>query len=174
LLISARIEIDAAHCLADHSSKCYNIHGHRYIVEAELEGPVLDQVGTSGNGMVLDFSTLTELMQAVIHQPADHGLIMDVNDSRINIFYGDPTIIACAQKAIDRFGYSFGRTENYRQKIMLIDAPPTAEHLAVVWARALNNAVLEEGYTDHAITQLKVWETPKYAAVWRAVKDLKS
>jgi hypothetical protein len=112
-------------------------------------------------------------MQAVIHQPADHGLIMDVNDSRINIFYGDPFYIKVAQENIDKYGYYHGKTENYRQKIMLIDAPPTAEHLAVVWARALNNAVLEEGYTDHAITQLKVWETPKYAAVWRAVKDLK-
>jgi len=46
-------EWEAAHKLVlDYTSPCNKLHGHRYVIEVELEGPV------NKNGMVMDFSEL--------------------------------------------------------------------------------------------------------------------
>ena len=36
--ISARLEISAAHRLHRHRGKCFNVHGHNYLIEVEVEG----------------------------------------------------------------------------------------------------------------------------------------
>ena len=57
-LIRRRIEIDAGHRVPHHASKCCNLHGHRYVIEALCNGP-LAEAGEQ-TGMVLDFGFLKE------------------------------------------------------------------------------------------------------------------
>ena len=60
--ISKRIELDYGHTLPNHYSFCNQIHGHRAFVVAEVEGDVNKSRGTSGEGMVLDFKFLKEII----------------------------------------------------------------------------------------------------------------
>jgi len=46
------VETDTGHRVPNHSSKCRNMHGHRYRWEAELEGDVVTDVGASEEGML--------------------------------------------------------------------------------------------------------------------------
>ena len=45
------VETDTGHRVPNHKSKCKNMHGHRYRWEVELEGEVVTEPGTSGEGM---------------------------------------------------------------------------------------------------------------------------
>ena len=53
--ITRRLEIDSGHRLMKHEGKCRNYHGHRYVFEATVEGPGLDEVGR-----IVDFSVIKE------------------------------------------------------------------------------------------------------------------
>jgi 6-pyruvoyltetrahydropterin/6-carboxytetrahydropterin synthase len=170
VLITGKVELDAAHCLSDHSSKCYNIHGHRYVVEAYLKGPILDQPGTSSHGMIMDFGHLKELLTEIVHGPADHGLIMDINDRRRNMFCSEQAL-ASVWGLLKHSLWAESITEHYQQKMMFIDGPPTAERLASLWAEAINVRLMEK-FAGTALVQLKVWETPKYSAIWQITSDL--
>ena len=76
--ITKYIEIDSGHRIPEHDSKCRNLHGHRYKVEAELLADNLIQSG-SESGMVKDFGFLKEcLINAV--QPMDHTLMLYSKD----------------------------------------------------------------------------------------------
>ena len=57
-----RGEISAAHCLdLPYESKCTNIHGHNYIVEVWIYGPLNKQ------GMVRDFSSIKSIVMTFDH-----------------------------------------------------------------------------------------------------------
>jgi 6-pyruvoyltetrahydropterin/6-carboxytetrahydropterin synthase len=171
VLISAKVELDAAHCLADHKSKCYHIHGHRYVIQAFVEGPVLDQQGAASDGMVMDFSVLKHCLETGVYDPADHGLIMDINDPRIRIFFGDDDLIEDHRRHIEDFGCVVTGTENWGQKLLLMDKPPTAENLASMWAGLISKILTSTGHEKCVLARLEVNETPKYAAIWQAPKD---
>src|SRR5688500_13961956 len=77
--ITRKIEIDAGHRIPDHKSKCRNAHGHRYVLEASVEGP-LSQSG-SDQGMVQDFGDLKAILMQAVGVPWDHGFLVWVNDT---------------------------------------------------------------------------------------------
>ena len=54
------VETDTGHRVPNHSSKCRHMHGHRYRWEAELEGDVVTKRGVSEEGMLIDFSEVSE------------------------------------------------------------------------------------------------------------------
>ena len=47
---------DSAHFLKDYDGKCANLHGHRWVVEAELQAESLQEDG-SFRGMIMEPST---------------------------------------------------------------------------------------------------------------------
>ena len=51
LTITRKLEFDAGHRIPDHKSQCRNLHGHRYTLEITLIGNVIEQEGSSDNGM---------------------------------------------------------------------------------------------------------------------------
>ena len=57
-LISREISIDAGHRVTEHTSKCRNLHGHRYTIQAWCSGPLFSE-GEQG-GMVLDFGFIVK------------------------------------------------------------------------------------------------------------------
>ncbi len=137
-----KIEIDAAHRVPDHGSKCFNVHGHRYVIEATMSGAVIDT--GSQTGMVMDFAFLKDLMMEVIHEPCDHSMI----------FYNrDPL-------------YHKLDIESPGWKLYIMDEVPTAENLAARWYKLLRVAINEywKEYEPRrlapSLIKVRVYETP--------------
>ena len=143
-----RIELDAAHRVPDHKSKCFAIHGHRYVVEATCSG--LLHASGSETGMVIDFGFLKEDMMNVIHEPFDHGIILHDKDPVATMLLDQALVLG-------------PEIRGCWLKIYLLQAVPTAENLAKHWYQLLAS-VIEDQYTHAAVhpklEYLDVWETP--------------
>lgn len=154
--ITRRIEFDAGHRIPDHKSKCRNIHGHRYVLECTIEGPVIDDPGAADNGMVVDFGDLKNLMTDLIGEPWDHALLVWKEDKQLinalelfeqlqddsePVYSGDEVRPASPRAP---------------HKTVVLDFPPTVERLAIhvyaVLARALPSPI--------RLSRVKMWETP--------------
>lgn len=72
-----RLEIDAAHRVMKHESKCRNLHGHRYVIDVTCEGS-LDELGR-----VIDFSVIKSIFGEWLDQEWDHGTIVNQADSEL-------------------------------------------------------------------------------------------
>src|SRR5262245_48643773 len=77
--VSKEVEFDAGHRVPHHTSKCYNLHGHRYRIQASVASSSL-QVEGSSTGMVVDFGDLKRELQKFV----------DLFDHRCLIWAGDP------------------------------------------------------------------------------------
>lgn len=75
-VIVKRFTFEAAHKIPHHTGKCKNIHGHSYVLEVSVSG----EVQTSGNeeGMVMDFKTLSEVVDREIINQWDHHYLNDI------------------------------------------------------------------------------------------------
>lgn len=98
-----RIEFDAAHRVVDHESKCKNLHGHRYAIEATFEAAALDTLGR-----VIDFGEIRSILGQWIDENWDHTTILWEKDKELG------EVIA-------------GKTG---QRIFYMPANPTAENMA--------------------------------------------
>lgn len=67
------LRFEASHVLPKHPGKCSRLHGHSYILEVEVEGAV-----NPDTGMVLDFATLSDLLQDHVFSVLDHRHINEV------------------------------------------------------------------------------------------------
>lgn len=65
-------EFDAAHWLPEYDGKCCNLHGHRWRLEVEVEGPISDQTN-----MVIDFGNLKEQVNKKVIDILDHQCVND-------------------------------------------------------------------------------------------------
>ena len=61
------VETDTGHRVPNHKSKCCHMHGHRYRWEAEIEGDVVDVAGVSDEGMLIDFSDVSAILNEHVH-----------------------------------------------------------------------------------------------------------
>ena len=158
--ITRRIEIDAAHRVPHHGSKCFKVHGHMYVIEATCSGEVIEE--GEQTGMVMDFGFLKQCMIQVIHAPCDHAIILWKNDPMLESMPKPP--IGVLQVSNPEPWW----------KIEFTEEVPTAENLAKMWHGELCHAifgwfdqfedVLESKYPK--LVQVKVWETPNCSAVY--------
>ena len=140
------IETDTGHRVPNHKSKCKHLHGHRYRWEAELEGEVITNEGTSEEGMLMDFSDVSAILTESIHDVVDHAFIVYDQDSD-------------ALKALSTMG------EQHRT--VIVPFIPTAENLAK-WAYEQVNPHIKTKYgNDLRLAAFHVRETPKSWASWR-------
>lgn len=129
---------DSAHFLAGYEGKCANIHGHHWVIEAEISGEQLQDTGTQ-RGMLVDFGDLKRSVRALA-DAYDHALIYEVGSLR------EKTLTAL-------------REEGFR--LIEISCRPTAEH----FARLFFTTLQEKGLP---VTRLTVYETPDNCAVYEA------
>lgn len=154
--ITREIALDMGHRIQRHESKCKNIHGHRYVIQATLEGPLISDGPETG--MVKDFGFLKQYMMAVIHDVYDHKLILETHDPLVDILLGKWQVPAF--KVPKELG-QVSEVGAPGVMLCLISAPPTAEILAQHWAIELEDAFAEgEGYTEFKLVKLIVFETP--------------
>ncbi len=95
------LSIDAAHRLVNHPSKCRHLHGHRYHIRVQCDGP-LDDIG-----VIIDFGEIKARVGKWLDDNWDHGAILHRDD--VNL------IAWCKSE---------------KSKVYVLDCNPTAENLA--------------------------------------------
>ena len=106
------VETDTGHRVPNHKSKCRHMHGHRYRWEVELEGEVVIERGASDEGMLMDFSDISRILDEYIHDVVDHAFV---------VYEGDEE----ARGALSMMGDE--------HRTLIVPFVPTAENLAK-WA----------------------------------------
>ncbi len=74
-LITKNFRFEAAHNFPEHQGKCTRLHGHSYLLEVTLRGPIKDVPDQSFHCMVMDFEGLLRFVRASIIEPLDHSLL---------------------------------------------------------------------------------------------------
>lgn len=151
-----QIGIDMGHRVTNHDSKCKNLHGHRYTIEATIGG---DLIGSgSQEGMVMDFGFLKDEMMKVIDSHFDHGTCLWIKDPLVLDFMERDRLAAEATIVEKTGGLA---TWGKAGKLYLLDRVPTAENLARHWFGLLWRAIVRRPEADCArLIKVKVWETP--------------
>lgn len=137
--ITREIGLDYGHTLPNHYSFCNQIHGHRARIIASVSGEIDKGVGTSSQGMVLDFKILKQVMMDYIHEALDHGFAVWEEDLEDLIFI-----------------------KKRNKKYLITLQPPTAEYLAE-WAFKTIMVHLPENIK---MEKLVWYETPNSCATY--------
>ena len=142
------VETDTGHRVPNHKSKCRHMHGHRYRWEAELEGEVVTESGASDEGMLMDFSDISKILEEHIHDVIDHAFV---------VYEGDEE----ARAALSIMG------DEHRS--LVVPFVPTAENLAR-WAFEQVEPHIKSSYGNSlSLKAFHVRETPKSWASWNAI-----
>lgn len=182
-MITREIGIDMGHRVTHHGSKCRNLHGHRYTIQATCKGPLF-QDGEQ-EGMVLDFGFLKDIMMQEIDAPCDHGMTLWIDDPWTPILLDlDIVGLTQARQIMKDQGYvpaiidhsprskvSSASSEikpkwNVGGKYYLVPFVPTAENLARHWFQRLQPRVLHRSDGLATLYNVKVWETPNCTATY--------
>ena len=138
MLITRRLEFDAGHRIPSHNSKCRHLHGHRYAIEITLSGDIITEAGAAEQGMVMDYSEVKRIASAELVEKWDHAFLVYSNDLKLLQFLES--------------------LENH--KTVVLDAPPTAENLALIAFQTLD-AAYQDIYGNHLrLEQVRLFETP--------------
>lgn len=167
--IVREIGIDAGHRVTHHGSKCRNLHGHRYTVQAVCEGPLFAE--GEQQGMVLDFGFLKEEMMDIIDAHCDHGMILWIKDPWVPVLLGltDLELEAEAHN-VETEGWVLhegcGHTHEHGGKFYIVPFVPTAENLAAHWFERLTPRVKARTNNQATLKRVIVWETPNCSATY--------
>ncbi|MDR0384993.1 MAG: 6-carboxytetrahydropterin synthase [Prevotellaceae bacterium] len=136
--ITKRFDFEAAHSLTGYDGECKYIHGHSYILYVTVAGVPSTDRDSSGQGMVMDFSVLKQIIIKNIIDRFDHCLMLR-KDSPLS-------------QEIKR---------EYR-KVELFDFQPTCENILLYFVEILKNN-LPDTVSLHS---LKLSETDSSFAEW--------
>ncbi len=162
--VSRRIEIDAAHRIMTHGSKCRNLHGHRYGIEVICEAVSLHDQGEQ-SGMVVDFGFLKEEMMIAIDQPCDHGFMAALADRDLLAMFApsghvSDQWIADIGAQVAAHGEATTTQTRLGTKLTVMPMQPTAEGLAQHWYGKLAGPVQTRSGGTARLVSVKVFETP--------------
>ena len=139
------VETDTGHRVPNHKRKCKHFHGHRYRWEAEIEGDVVSESGASEEGMLIDFSDISQILTEHIHDIVDHAFLVYEHDD-------------VAQKALSEMGDG--------HRTVVVPFIPTAENLAK-WAFEQVEPHIRTSFDNELkLRAFHVRETPKSWATW--------
>lgn len=168
--ITREIGIDMGHRVTHHGSKCRNLHGHRYTIQATVTGTLF----TAGEqeGMVLDYGFLKELMMLTIDHHCDHGMCLWEQDPWVQKLVGDAkdweTKASGAQ--YDAITLS-SKGSNLGGKYYIVPFVPTAENLAKHWFERLEPLVVSRTKGQGVLQSVRVWETPNCQAIYERPQE---
>lgn len=154
--ITREIGIDAGHRVTHHGSKCRNLHGHRYTVQATLRGDLV-QAG-SEEGMVMDFTFIKDLMMQFIDGLCDHALILWLEDPLVRFLFPHEEW-GVAAEGVKQFG-SYTGDSSVCGKVYMVPFVPTAENLARHWFNLIAERVVMRTADRAKLVRIRVWETP--------------
>lgn len=135
-ILKAESAFDSAHFLSGYKGKCANLHGHRWVISAEVASERLIASGQL-RGMVTDFGDIKRDLKNLADE-FDHAFI-----------YEKGTLKSATVAALNE--------ENFR--LIEADFRPTAEN----FAEYFYNRLSEMGYNVSSVT---VYETPNNSATF--------
>jgi 6-pyruvoyltetrahydropterin/6-carboxytetrahydropterin synthase len=145
--ITRHLEFDAGHRIPNHFGQCRHLLGHRYQIQANIEGKTLNLSGESDEGMLMDFSQIKAIMQEYIIGPWDHCFFVCIHDHALVNFL----------KTIPN------------HKTVITQGIPTVENLAKSAFDILSPRI-EEMYPGRIqLKQLRLYETPN---CWADIYDI--
>lgn len=136
-ILKAEAAFDSAHFLSGYNGKCANLHGHRWVIAAEIYDTELLAEGQL-RGMVTDFGDIKRDLKNLADE-FDHAFI-----------YENGTLKSATVAALNE--------ENFR--LIEVDFRPTAENFAEYFYNRLSGI----GYNVGSVT---VYETPNNSATYR-------
>ncbi|WP_136417307.1 MULTISPECIES: 6-carboxytetrahydropterin synthase QueD [Oxalobacteraceae] len=146
LTITRKLEFDAGHRIPDHKSQCRNLHGHRYTLEITLVGSVIQEEGSSDNGMIMDFSDVKALAKQHLVDVWDHAFLAYEKDTVVREFLESLP----------------------GHKTVIISSIPTVENLAQTAFNILKAAYQDRYGTGLRLHKLVLHETPN---CWAEITD---
>lgn len=144
--ITRKIEFDAGHRIPYHESKCRNIHGHRYVLEATVIGSVTEE-HNSQHGMVVDFGNLKQILMELIGDRWDHAFL---------VWGGDAMMLEALA--------AFPSGKDGHKTVMLNDVP-TVENLVRYAGLKLRDYLVKNNST-FKVQNVRLYETPNCWADW--------
>jgi 6-pyruvoyltetrahydropterin/6-carboxytetrahydropterin synthase len=136
--ITRRLEFDAGHRIPNHASQCRHLHGHRYAIEITLAGEIVRTAGAADEGMVMDFSEVKHIANAVLVEPWDHAFLVHQGDRAVVEFLA--TLPG--------------------HKTVVLPFVPTAENLAAEAFRLLDAAYVGSYGKQLRLERVRLYETP--------------
>ena len=138
MLITRRLEFDAGHRIPNHASQCRHLHGHRYAIEITLSGEIIRTEGAADEGMVMDFSELKTIANAVLVSQWDHAFL---------VYRGDRAVMEFLAALPDH-------------KTVVLPVVPTVENLAAEAFRILDAAYRDTWGNQLRLQRVRLYETP--------------
>jgi 6-pyruvoyltetrahydropterin/6-carboxytetrahydropterin synthase len=131
MIVTRRVEFDAAHRIINHESKCKFLHGHRYVLEVSFSAPELDSLGR-----VVDFGFVKDKIKTWIDNNFDHTTILSIKDEKLGTDISTHT----------------------NQKIYYMKENPTAENIAIHLKEIILPTLFKN--SNFSIERVKLYETP--------------
>jgi len=138
MFITRRLEFDAGHRIPSHASQCRHLHGHRYAMEITLSGGIVRTEDAADEGMVMDFSEVKAIANAVLVEQWDHAFLVHRGD-----------------RAVVEFLASLPG-----HKTVVLPVVPTAENLAAEAFRMLDAAYRDTYGNQLMLQRVRLYETP--------------
>ena len=138
------IQWDMGHRVLNHRSICKGLHGHRYKAEICVEGELIQESGTSEEGMVIDFADIKRTAQKLVQEELDHAFMVWDKDEEL----------------LEFFKHSKGH------KPVIVSFTPTAENVAVYIFYILKDKFSDVYKTGLHLQSIKLWETPTSYALY--------
>jgi 6-pyruvoyltetrahydropterin/6-carboxytetrahydropterin synthase len=129
------------HRLQRHEGLCRNPHGHNYVAEVTVVGPVRSDDG-SESGMVVDFGALDAIVKPII-DAWDHAFMVEDSDP------------------FKKHLGAFGDECDVFPKIVVVPWAPTAEHIAARLFQLIYEARPSEAWH---VCRVCVYETARSKA----------
>ena len=139
------------HRVLNHRSICKGLHGHRYKAEICVEGELIQEPGTSEEGMVIDFADIKKTAQKFIQEEFDHAFMVWDKDEEL----------------LEFFKHSKGH------KPVIVSFTPTAENVAAYIFHILEDNILDVYATGLHLHSIKLWETPSSFALYECKMEIK-
>jgi 6-pyruvoyltetrahydropterin/6-carboxytetrahydropterin synthase len=136
--VTRRLEFDSGHRIPNHDGQCRHLHGHRYAIEVTLTGSVVNHLGKSDDGMVLDFGDIKRLTNQYVVEPWDHAFLVAKEDAGL---------VAYLNSIPDH-------------KTVVMEQVPTVENLASTAFKVLQ-PVFEKAFGGRLqLSSIRLYETP--------------
>ena len=132
------------------NSKCFQLHGHSWWVELELEGDVKD------DGMVVEFGHVKKLWREYLDTTFDHHLCLNSKDPFMEVMAIVAEIGEVTQE-YEKILTEWGVTTIGQQD-------PTVENMAALWGNHALNLFRED--VSRLVVSIKVREASTNAATW--------
>ncbi len=129
---------EMAHALQNYDGLCKNIHGHSYKLFVTIVGEPMNDKSNPKHGMVMDFSSLKEV----------------VNDQIVNIF--DHCLLMSKDQRLKEVEQNFN--------VVYVDYQPTSENLLLDFATRLQKHLPDKT----KLYSIKLYETESSYAEWFA------